>query len=44
MKKNYIQPSLIVALIATNNICVNSVKSNLEIKQGKPTNNYTDAV
>lgn len=44
MKKQYIQPSLSFAPIATSNICITSVHGNLDIKAGKACSNYIDAV
>lgn len=44
MKKQYIQPSLAIASIVTNNICITSVHGNLDIKIGKAYSDFSDAV
>lgn len=44
MKKQYIQPSLVITPIATNNVCITSVHGNLDIKIGKAYLDFDDAV
>jgi len=44
MKKVYSQPTLAITAIKTATICIGSVKSNLNLKQGVPVLDYSDAV